>query len=135
MRFQSRTAPKLLAFILGFTCIATLALAQQNLTDPAYYSWKGKKTEPKPGFVILKSGTRMEGALYLQGKNQHVDEIHLIRDEKDIEPPPASLHSYGLMILDPTNDTGRRFIPMARTSNFWRHELHLFNWNEFPRAK
>lgn len=75
---------------------STCVMAQVNETANERYYWNKKGTEPQPGYVVLKSGTRMEGTISLKGSPNQIEEIILVKDGKEMELKPASLSAYGL---------------------------------------
>ena len=91
----------LLIAILAFN----FSEAQTNKTSNNRYSWNKKGTEPAMGYVILKSGTKMEGMIQLKGKPDDIKNIILVKNEKEIEFEPASLTAYGLNVLELVNDS------------------------------
>ncbi|MBK9282845.1 MAG: hypothetical protein IPM51_00835 [Sphingobacteriaceae bacterium] len=79
--------------------------AQVNETPTNRYVWNRKGTEPAQGYVILKSGKKMEGMLELKGDERNVKKIILVKDGKEIELEPASLKAYGLNVGELVNDS------------------------------
>jgi len=84
------------ALLLLFSITTSLLLSQINETPARYYQWKGNKTEPSSGFVILKSGKKLEGQISLKGSPTNITDIIFVGDGKEIAFPPAALQSYGL---------------------------------------
>jgi hypothetical protein len=84
---------------LNVLCLTTslLAVAQTNDTPGGAYQWKRGKTEFQNGYVVLKSGKRMDGKISLIGAASQVTEIAYKSDDKDLTFPVGSLQSYGLM--------------------------------------
>lgn len=70
--------------------------AQVNDTDPSLYSWKRKKTEMQKGYVVLKSGKKLEGQISLSGSAANVTGIKFEDGDKEIDFPMDALKSYGL---------------------------------------
>jgi hypothetical protein len=59
--------------------IITLSLsvyAQTNESPAGAYQWKRGKTELQPGYVVLKSGKRMDGKISLIGSAELVKEVN-----------------------------------------------------------
>lgn len=84
--------PLLLVFIL-----ATQISAQINDSPESVYKWKNnKKTVFQDGYVVLKSGKRLEGTISLNGYYNGVKEVSYLGDGKEITFPVAALKSYGL---------------------------------------
>lgn len=72
------------------------SFSQVSDTPSSYYKWKGSKTETHAGYVVLKSGKRLDGEIRLKGSESAITEIEFTGDGKDISFPPAALQSYGL---------------------------------------
>lgn len=70
--------------------------AQVNDTDPSLYSWKRKKTEMQKGYVVLKSGKKLDGRISLSGSAGNVTGIKFEGEDKEIDFPMEALKSYGL---------------------------------------
>lgn len=86
-------------FTLTLLCLCVYSLvsfSQTSLTPLADYPWKGSKTTPTSGFVVLKSGKRLEGQVSLKGSPTEVKEVVFILNEKKINFPPSALEKYGL---------------------------------------
>lgn len=94
-----------LFLLIWGTLFTFKSLAQVNETPMNRYVWDGKSTVPREGYVVLKSGTRMEGTVSLKGDESHVKEIILIKDGKEIKFKPESLKAYGIKFQPLTNDT------------------------------
>jgi len=92
-------------FLLFVVLSFTFSIAQTNQTPTNRYSWNKKGTEPALGYVVLKSGTKMEGMIQLKGKPDDIKNIILVKNEKEIEFEPASLSSYGLNVSELVNDS------------------------------
>lgn len=93
-----------LLFCLSFS--ATLfTLAQSNDSPAGAYQWKKGKTELQNGYVVLKSGKKMEGKISLIGSPSNVTEVAYEGEGKDIKFPVASLKSYGLTDVNPNAST------------------------------
>ena len=70
---------------------------QTSETPLENYQWKRGKTKQESGFVVLKSGKKLEGTIVLKGSVAKVDEIIFEGDGKKIEFPAAALKSFGLL--------------------------------------
>ena len=81
----------LLVYLQGFWAIAQTA--DTPLSD---YVWKGSKTQPESGYVVLKSGKRLEGTIMLKGSERQVTELTYEGEGKKINFPMGALQSYGL---------------------------------------
>lgn len=80
--------------LLLFIC--SFSFSQSSDTPLAAYAWKGSKTKAEPGYVILKSGKKLEGSIALKGSLSNVTEINYEGGGKKISFPPAALQAYGL---------------------------------------
>jgi hypothetical protein len=86
--------------------MATLFVRAQTNESPAgAYQWKRGKTELQPGYVVLKSGKRMDGKISLIGSAELVKEVEFMGDQKYLTFPVASLKSYGLTNVNPNAST------------------------------
>lgn len=90
-------------FLLLFSLITcSLAVSAQTNESPAgAYQWKKNKTELQDGYVVLKSGKRMEGKISLKGSPTAVSEIEFKGEGKEVDFPIGSLKSYGLTGVNP----------------------------------
>lgn len=79
--------------------------AQVSETPMDRYAWKKKETEPAKGYVVLKSGTRMEGTIVLKGNPSDVKKIVLTKDGKELSLNPESLNMYGIYVKPLVNDS------------------------------
>lgn len=79
-----------------FIASTTRVNAQTNDSPAGAYQWKKGKTELQSGYVVLKSGKRMDGKISLIGSASQVTEVAYEGDGKDIKFPAASLKAYGL---------------------------------------
>mgnify|MGYP001799515832 CR=1 FL=1 len=78
-------------------CLLSCVLTAQTADTPlSSYVWKGNKTQPESGYVVLKSGKRLEGTISLKGNVNQVTELVFEGDGKKINFPPGALQSYGL---------------------------------------
>ncbi len=88
--------PKLFALTFGLV-FSLLSQAQTNETPENLYQWKSKnKTALQPGYVVLRSGKRLEGEIALKGSYHAVEEVEFVGDGKEISFPVAALSTYGL---------------------------------------
>lgn len=85
----------LLGLCISFICTTTL-FAQNSDTPLNNYIWKKGKTKEEPGYVVLKSGKRLDGTLILKGSKDEVEEIIFNGEGKKIDFPVAALQAYGL---------------------------------------
>ncbi len=81
-------------FAINNTPILTAQNSETPLTD---YQWKRNKTKKEAGFVVLKSGKRLEGTIILKGSKAGINEVIFEGDGKKIDFPVAALKSYGLL--------------------------------------
>lgn len=79
--------------------------SQTNESSPSLYKWKGKKTEFQDGYVVLKSGAKLEGKISLQGSRSNVEEIEVQTEDKELSLPLSALKSYGLNAVKANNET------------------------------
>ena len=97
-------------YTLLILCLATpFCIGQTNETAAKHYKWKGTKTEAHEGYIVLKSGKRMEGTISLKGTANAVEEVHFVGDGKDIKFPAQALNAYGLTVATSINDTPHLF--------------------------
>lgn len=80
-------------------CIS--AHAQTNESPAGAYQWKKGKTEFQAGYVVLKSGKRLEGKISLIGSVTLIKEIEFQGDQKYLTFPLGSLQAYGLTNVNP----------------------------------
>jgi len=79
--------------------------AQTNESPAGAYQWKRGKTDFQQGYVVLKSGKRMDGKISLIGSADYVTEVAYEGDGKELKFPVASLKSYGLTNVNPNATT------------------------------
>lgn len=92
---------KKLFSLLFILFISVSLFSQTNETPQNLYKWKGdKKTELQSGYVVLKSGKRLEGQIALKGSYGSVEEVQFVGDGKDISFPAAALNYYGLNVSE-----------------------------------
>ena len=72
------------------------SIGQTNETPDANYQWKKKNTELQKGYVVLRSGKRLEGMISLEGSPGNLESIYFEGDGKEIDFPVAALKAYGL---------------------------------------
>jgi hypothetical protein len=90
---------KFLLLLLFISSVS--AFAQTNESPAGAYQWKKNKTELQDGYVVLKSGKKMEGKISLKGSPTSVSEIQFIGEGKEVDFPIGSLKSYGLTGVNP----------------------------------
>jgi len=93
MKYLSKIS---ITIVLSFSSLQ-FSYAQTNESPAAAYQWKRGKTEFQNGYVVLKSGKKMEGKISLKGSATQVDEVAYEGDGKELTFPVASLKSYGLV--------------------------------------
>lgn len=99
--------------LVCFCLLSTSALfAQANESPAGAYQWKKGKTEFQDGYVILKSGKRMDGKISLIGSPSAVTEIAYKGDGKELNFPAASLRAYGLINVNPNASTSTSNVPV-----------------------
>lgn len=108
-----------LLFTLALTC--NFLLAQTNDSPITAYTWKGKKTVPHNGYVVLKSGKKLNGQISLIGSISAVSQVSYVGDGKDIKFPVAALQSYGLV-----STTGQ--VIQAKKVTLPPNTKDLFKW-------
>jgi hypothetical protein len=86
--------------------------AQTSESPAGAYQWKRGKTEFQPGFVVLKSGKRMEGKISLIGSAAVVKEVEFQGDGKYLTFPAGSLQAYGLIAANPDASNSAMGAPM-----------------------
>jgi hypothetical protein len=87
--------------IFLITLLPGFMLAQTSDTPEGAYLWKKSKTDFQKGYVVLKSGKRLEGEISLKGAPTTVNEIDYRGDGKNLTFPIGSLRSYGLTDVNP----------------------------------
>lgn len=101
-------------------------IAQTNDSPENLYSWKNsKKTELQSGYVVLRSGKKLEGQISLNGPYSAVTEIRYVGDGKDISFPAAALSSYGLNVRSTQGSTA----PMTQAGIVSDSPESLYEWN------
>ncbi|MCU0418708.1 MAG: hypothetical protein MUC38_03545 [Cyclobacteriaceae bacterium] len=93
-------SPFVIAILLALLCLAP-AWAQVNDSPAGAYQWKRGKTEFQPGYVVLRSGKRMEGKISLIGSATALTEVEFMGDQKYLTFPVGSLQSFGLLNVNP----------------------------------
>ena len=87
--------------------VITNVIAQTNDTPLSAYEWKKNKTILHDGYVVLKSGKRMEGQISLVGAPGQITGIFYKSGDKEVNFPPASLTSFGLTgVIENLNAAG-----------------------------
>ena len=82
--------------LLVFCGLTIASIAQTNESDASLYSWKGKKTQPSNGYIILKSGKQVNGMLTLIGKPNALTQIIIVENGKELKLPTSAVKAYGL---------------------------------------
>lgn len=90
---------------IALLLFTSLSFAQRNATTSERYTWDGKSTVPRSGYVILRSGKKMEGMLSIKGSYNEVKLVVLISEGKEIEFKPISLSEYGIYSQPLVNDS------------------------------
>ena len=85
-----------ISFLVLLFIFGNQVIAQTSETPLSDYTWKRGKTQPAEGFVVLKSGKRLEGTIVLKGSERGVEEVVFEGEGKEIDFPVAALQSYGL---------------------------------------
>ena len=93
-----------LLFCLCFSA-SLYTIAQSNDSPAGAYQWKKGKTELQNGYVVLKSGKKMEGKISLIGSPTNVTEVAYEGEGKDIKFPVGTLKSFGLTEVNPNAST------------------------------
>ncbi|WP_299675734.1 hypothetical protein [uncultured Dokdonia sp.] len=88
---------QILSLFIFFFVFSNPLLAQESTTPLSDYTWKRGKTVAEDGYVVLKSGKRLEGVIVLKGSENTVEEVIFEGEGKKIEFPVAALKSYGLL--------------------------------------
>lgn len=91
--------------IIALLFFTSLSFAQRNTTPSNRYTWDGKSTVPRSGYVILRSGKKMEGMLSIKGSYDEVKVVILLVEGKEIEFKPLSLSEYGIYSQPLVNDS------------------------------
>ncbi len=108
--------------------VLSVNYAQTNDSPASAYKWKGKKTELKDGYVVLKSDKRLDGKISLIGDVSNVTHVNYIGDGKDIELPVAALKNYG--VVSATGETVQiKRVPLPASTK------DLFQWRTINEAE
>lgn len=99
--------PQVKISLIFCLCFSTtlFTIAQSNDSPAGAYQWKKGKTELQNGYVVLKSGKKMEGKISLIGSPTNVTEVAYEGEGKDIKFPVGSLKSFGLTDVNPNAST------------------------------
>lgn len=118
---------KLLIFLL-FCSISMLSQAQTNETSANLYMWKGKKTQFQDGYLVLKSGKKLEGKISLQGSPENIVGVGFEGDGKEIDFPLTALKAYGLSVGNKVggNSGGGKSINTGAPISDNNEELYLW---------
>jgi hypothetical protein len=127
--------------VLGLCITISMhANAQANESPAGAYQWKRGKTEWQVGYVVLKSGKRMDGKISLIGSATQVNEVAYEGNGKEIKFPAASLQSYGLVGINlnaSTSVSGGPINESPETMYEWRNMGVVMNkviTSSTPRA-
>lgn len=71
------------------------AFSQINETPNTFLTWKKGKTELQKGYVVLKSGKKMEGSISLKGAPGSLETILFEGEGKEIKFPAGAIKAYG----------------------------------------
>jgi len=97
--------------------------AQVNETSLSLYSWKRKKTEMQKGYVVLKSGKKLEGTISLKGSSNNVTGLKFKGDGKEIDFPITALKAYGL--------SGVNNVPLTEENTLVNdNKDEIFQWRD-----
>ncbi len=107
---KSIVTKSIFIYLLSFGFLS--GIAQTNDSPAGSYQWKKGKTEPQDGYVVLKSGKKMEGKISLKGSPTSVTEIEFKGEGKDLDFPVASLKSYGLNNVNPNASASISGVPI-----------------------
>lgn len=102
--------------------------AQTNESPASDYQWNGKKTAFQPGYVVLKSGKKLEGEISLRGSVTNVREIGFSGDMK-VNFPPAALKSYGLSSTSSTSQESSGTSEVFKATKNQSPE-ELYSWRD-----
>lgn len=89
----------------------SILMAQTNESPAGAYQWKRGKTELQNGYVVLKSGKRMDGKISLKGSEQQVEEVLYEGGGKELTFPVGSLKAYGVDV-NPNASVGMATMPI-----------------------
>ncbi len=104
--------------------------AQTNETSSNLYVWKGKKTQFQKGYVVLKSGKKLEGKISLKGRQGSVTGVEFEGDGKEIDFPLAALKAYGLSVGGGGNNSGGKKNPVNTGAPISDNNEELYNWRD-----
>ncbi len=87
--------------LAALACLLSISFSgQTNETPNEYYDWGKKDTTPQSGYIVLKSGTKIDGDISLIGSPGHVEEVEILTKSGDTKKIPAgSLDKYGLYVV------------------------------------
>jgi hypothetical protein len=97
--------PKILIAVSLCLSAFVFSSAQINDSPAGAYQWKKGKTEFQNGYVVLKSGKKMDGKISLKGSATQIAEVAYEGDGKELTFPVGSLKSYGLVGVNPNATT------------------------------
>ena len=67
-------------------------------SPPEYYQWNGKKTEFQDGYIVLRSGKRLEGAISVKRDKSEITLKDATGKKITFDSPATSLLAFGLII-------------------------------------
>lgn len=106
----------------------TFSSAQTNDSNPTDYVWKGKRTVSQKGYVVLKSGKKLEGKISLRGSQSAIKSIPF-NGEKEIDFPLSALTSYGLAVSS-SNTSNQEGGSSSNSGPICDHNPELFTWRD-----
>src|SRR5688572_17133707 len=94
---------------VGFILCSTTSTAQKNETPSEYYKWKGKKTEFQEGYVVLRSGKKIEGKISVKSGYSEITLLDQSGKEITFDSPVKSLAAFGLHVVvdTPVSETSK----------------------------
>lgn len=131
---QKQMIMKQKLLILGMAAAAYFTAHAQTMETAAdRFCWNKKDTDPQPGYVVLKSGSRLEGIITIKGSRGYVNKIILNKDGKEIELPAESLSAYGLNVgplISDSPDEMYEWRNMGSTSTMGRPPVSTYKSKE-----
>lgn len=114
--------------IVGFPC-----LAQTNESSTTLYQWKGKKTTFDKGYVVMKTGQRLEGSISATENFAMI--IYKDANGKESEFPARSLLAFGLSMPNAIGETPDEFYRWGALGSFLtKDEKGLQIWVDLSKA-
>lgn len=110
------------SLLLAISILVSFCMpAQTNDSPTSAYQWKVGKTEFQPGYVVLKSGKRMDGRISLVGSPAAVTDVAFVADQKSHSFPMGSLKAYGLLNVNTSASAVGPVNESAETMYEWRN--------------